>query len=211
MDNPIEKPKASVPHLPPAPSAARNFTHQILLRKEALKFAAAHMTVFPDGTKEALHGHNYQVELNLELSSIALSKLISFSVFKQTLRGICELWDEKVLLPALCPYFEQIRSDSQAAGARASSGGVALGEEEASFEFRLCGRRYVLPAEEVVLLPQDNITAETLSAELCERLCRAWEHGLISGQILAIQVRVEESPGQGALAGWRAPESSTAS
>ena len=34
-------------------------SYEIRIRKEALKFAASHMTVFPDGTKEALHGHNY--------------------------------------------------------------------------------------------------------------------------------------------------------
>ena len=30
----------------------------IHIRKDHLKFAAAHMTVFPDGGKECLHGHN---------------------------------------------------------------------------------------------------------------------------------------------------------
>ena len=36
------------------------------IRKEALKFSAAHMTVFPDGTKESLHGHNYRTKALIE-------------------------------------------------------------------------------------------------------------------------------------------------
>jgi 6-pyruvoyltetrahydropterin/6-carboxytetrahydropterin synthase len=47
---------------------------QIHIRKENIKFSSAHMTVFPDGTKEALHGHNYQVELTLELKDSSFKK-----------------------------------------------------------------------------------------------------------------------------------------
>jgi hypothetical protein len=44
---------------------ARHY-YRIYIRKEALKFSAAHMTVFPDGTKERLHGHNYRTEVILD-------------------------------------------------------------------------------------------------------------------------------------------------
>lgn len=166
------------------------FRHQVILRKEALKFSAAHMTVFPDGTKESLHGHNYQVELSLELKSIALSDLISFSVFKQTLRQFCEAWDEKVLLPERCPYFVNHSLETQAS--------------DPSIEFQLCGKRYVLPREEVELLPLETITSETLSHELCQRLCEAWAPWITSGQLRSVQVRVDESLGQGGVTCWSA-------
>ena len=61
----------------------------IHIRKDHLKFAAAHMTVFPDGGKESLHGHNYQVELTVELTEPGLARMLSYEVFKQALKTVC--------------------------------------------------------------------------------------------------------------------------
>ena len=33
----------------------------VRLAKQDFKFSAAHFTLFPDGTAELLHGHNFQV------------------------------------------------------------------------------------------------------------------------------------------------------
>ena len=40
------------------------------------------MTVFPDGSKERLHGHNYTVALSLELSDTSFAKIIPFAVIR---------------------------------------------------------------------------------------------------------------------------------
>ena len=62
----------------------------IHIRKDNLKFSAAHMTVFPDGRKEGLHGHNYQVELTVELQEPpALARMLSYEVFNSTLSDSC--------------------------------------------------------------------------------------------------------------------------
>ena len=42
-------------------------SYEIRIRKDSLKFAASHMTVFPDGTKESLHGHNYVPSLTVRV------------------------------------------------------------------------------------------------------------------------------------------------
>jgi 6-pyruvoyltetrahydropterin/6-carboxytetrahydropterin synthase len=153
---------------------------KITIRKEALKFSAAHMTVFPDGTKERLHGHNYRTELSIELPECSLATMLPFATLKAALRSICEEWDEKVLLPAQCPFFHLVRD--------------APPEE---IEFILCGKRYVMPREEVVLLPMDNVLTETLARELWMRMrsklaavCR--QHG-----VHRMWVRIEETEGQG--------------
>ena len=156
---------------------------KIHIRKDNLKFSAAHMTVFPDGGKEGLHGHNYQVELEVELAEPALARMLSYQSFKRVLRSVCAAWDEKVLVAGANPWFE------------------ALSGEGGEYAFRLCGKRYVLPVDEVAVLAVDNITAENL-AQLCfeqfwEKLTKdqtiAWRE-----QILAASLRVEESRGQGA-------------
>jgi 6-pyruvoyltetrahydropterin/6-carboxytetrahydropterin synthase len=155
------------------------------IRKEALKFASAHMTVFPDGTKEALHGHNYRTEVSVDLRSIALDQMISFSVFKAAMKQICDAWDEKVLLAKNCPFFKVIASSPK------------------ELEFTLCGKRYVLPADEVVLIERDNITSETLSAEFCQQLLKKLGPK-VTAAILGLEVRIEEMTGQGASTIWRA-------
>jgi hypothetical protein len=38
----------------------------ILIDKEYLKFSCAHFMIFPDGTKERLHGHNYHVTCEID-------------------------------------------------------------------------------------------------------------------------------------------------
>jgi len=143
------------------------------------------MTVFPDGSKESLHGHNYSTEVSLELSSIALNDTIAFSVVKKIMREICEAWDEKVLLPSQCPFFELLKKDEQ------------------SVEFSLCKKRYVLPADEVVFLALDNITSETLAGEFSRRLILGLKKLPEFSLIQSVSVRVEESPGQGGTCVWR--------
>ena len=82
---------------------------EIRIRKEALKFAAAHMTVFPDGTKEALHGHQYQPTLTIQVKNASFKAMLPFSSLKDAMRKIAKLWDEKVLLATENPHYQKIR------------------------------------------------------------------------------------------------------
>jgi 6-pyruvoyltetrahydropterin/6-carboxytetrahydropterin synthase len=162
-------------------------SYSISIRKEAFKFSSAHMTVFADGTKEALHGHNYTTEISLDLKDISLKKMISFSFFKKAIKEICDEWDEKVLLPENCPFLK------------------IISKTETEIEFLLCQMRYVLPREEVILLPLDNITVETLSKEFCLKFLQKLSEPTVADSLLAIKVRVDESPGQGATYTWSPP------
>ena len=38
----------------------------ISIDKDYLKFSAAHFLIFPDGTAERLHGHNYRVFVEID-------------------------------------------------------------------------------------------------------------------------------------------------
>lgn len=158
--------------------------HRLHIRKEALKFASAHMTVFADGTKEALHGHNYTVQLTVRLLRISLKEMVPFSVFKDALKAVCDRWDEKVLIAKDCPL---LSLQSQ-------------GPQET--EFTLCGKRYVLPSDELELIPVDNITTENLSAEVLRKLLAAVQKSPHSATVLEMDVLVEESPGQGGSSRW---------
>ena len=150
-------------------------THRIVLAREQYKFSCAHMTVFADGTKERLHGHNYTIKVELEVDRVELQAMIPFKPIKQALADLCAAWKEHVLLAARCPFFELVRDDDE-------------------LEFRLCGDRYVMPRQDALLLPIDNISVEALAAHVAV-LLRDALGALPHGKTLA--VTIEESPGQG--------------
>ncbi len=157
---------------------------RLSIAKDYLKFAAAHMSVFPDGSKEHLHGHNYQVRFSLDINDASFKKMINFVELKRILVPIIDKWDEKVLFAIDNPHVE-----------------YQVGEE--SVELKVCGKRYVLPKDETVLLKIDNITTEALAAEIHRRYSLALKQsGSFSEEalsvILSLEVEVIESRGQGA-------------
>ena len=152
--------------------------HRILIAREQYKFSCAHMTVFPDGTKERLHGHNYSIAVAIELDRIDLAAMLPFQPIKAAIGELCAAWKERVMLAAHNPHFVII----------------ADGRE---LEFTLCGERYVMPRGDALLLPIDNISVEALSAHVAE-LLREKIATLAGGNARALEVTVSEHPGQGA-------------
>ena len=135
------------------------------------------MTVFPDGRKERLHGHNYYLAAAVDLADISFAEMIDFALIKSALAGLCDEWKEHLLLAANNPHYERV--------------GDAGGE----LEFRLCKKRYVIPSDEVIELPIDNISVEALAAYAADRLLETLH---LPGEIaIGLEVRVEENPGQG--------------
>ncbi|MBK9035428.1 MAG: 6-carboxytetrahydropterin synthase [Myxococcales bacterium] len=162
-----------------APIVTTTRYHRVVVAREQYKFSCAHMTVFPDGTKERLHGHNYQLGAVLELADVAFAQMIPFAAIKDALATICKEFRERVLLADANPFYEQVRADDD------------------ELEVRVCGRRYVFPREDVLLLPIDNVSAEALAAYLADRLVAALGPSLPPGVVHAVEVSVHESPGQG--------------
>jgi 6-pyruvoyltetrahydropterin/6-carboxytetrahydropterin synthase len=152
--------------------------HKIRIARAEHKFSCAHMTVFPDGSKERLHGHNYTIGVVLEVQAIALASMIPFAPIKAALGELCQAWKEHVLLATENPHFALIRDDSE-------------------LEFTLCGERYVLPRRDALLLPLDNISVEALAAHVAGVL-RARLASLELSSARSLEVTIEESPGQGA-------------
>jgi 6-pyruvoyltetrahydropterin/6-carboxytetrahydropterin synthase len=153
-------------------------THRIRLARAEHKFSCAHMTVFADGTKERLHGHNYTVAVALEVARVDLAAMIPFAPIKAAIGEICATWKEHVLLAAHNPCFE-----------------IVFDTDE--LEFRLCGERYVMPRGDALLLPIDNISVEALAAYVAA-LLRDEIAALDLRHVVTLEVTIEESPGQGA-------------
>jgi 6-pyruvoyltetrahydropterin/6-carboxytetrahydropterin synthase len=149
--------------------------HRIAIAREQYKFSCAHMTVFADGTKERLHGHNYTIAVALDVPRIDVAAMVPFAPIKAALGELCAAWKEHVLLAAQNPFVRIVRDDTE-------------------LEFTLCGERYVLPRKDALLLPIDNISVEALAAHVAGEL-RAKLAGIAA---TALEVTIEESPGQGA-------------
>ena len=149
------------------------------LSKENFKFSAAHFLIFDAHSAERLHGHNYRVTVKIkfkqELEASPEGYFIDFNIFKKAIVQNLKLWDEMVLLPALHPEMK-------------------FQEEGPSLKVWFRDRYYVFPKNEVVLLPVVNTSSEHFSNLIAENLINEFKKYGVS----ALEVFVEETPGQGA-------------
>jgi len=83
----------------------------IELEKEYFKFSAAHFLIFPDGTAERLHGHNYRVfvEVGAGLSEHGL--VIDFKMIKPVVRELVDSLDEHWIVPGEHPVLSVERRE----------------------------------------------------------------------------------------------------
>jgi 6-pyruvoyltetrahydropterin/6-carboxytetrahydropterin synthase len=152
----------------------RRGRYSLRLAKQDFKFAAAHFTVFPDGSGELLHGHNFRVTVVLEgQQPDELGLLAPLGPVKQRIRAVCDRLDEHTLLPEQCPLLEVERSAD-------------------GIEVRFGPRSYRLPVEDVTLLPIPNVTIELLARLLFDEFAPA----LVGSAVDALTVEVEETAGQ---------------
>lgn len=164
------------------------------LYKQNFKFSAAHFLIFDAQNAEKLHGHNYQVKVDIDFgerafgglsgsdaggaggSSLADSGfLIDFNVLKKFIHARLQEWDEMVLLPARHP---EMKTEIK---------GSVL-------EVKFRDRFYAFPKNEVHLLPMTNTSVEQLSRQLAQEFFDKFK----SYGVRKLTVYVEETAGQGA-------------
>lgn len=150
----------------------------IHVHKEYFKFSIGHFLIFPDGSKERLHGHNYQVDVEIEGELTACGLVIDFTLVKPLVRELCDQLDEHFLIPQLHPELRYCHRDD--------------GHTEISY--RNC--RYLMPSDETLVLSINNISAENLATwlgrELRDRI--ACRFGRPS--IRRLRLAVSETSGQ---------------
>jgi 6-pyruvoyltetrahydropterin/6-carboxytetrahydropterin synthase len=158
--------------------------HRIYVGKDVHKFSSAHMTIFPDGTKERIHGHNFQVTVAFDLFDVSMQSFLDFAIVKRALDAQCKAWAERLLLPARSPHF---RVNEQT---------------ETHIDFVLCDKRYVIPVEEVVLLPLENVVVETLAVQFAHEFVPRLGEAISKQTVAGIEVDVSEAAGQGGVYYW---------
>jgi len=114
------------------------------------RFAAAHFLVNM-GKCERLHGHNYQVTVELAGAPGPDGAVVDFNRLNPMVAALCGTLDHKILIAQ-----GETRHE------------LTIGETE--IEARFKGKRYLFPREDCLLLPIANSTVESLSAWLLDNL-----------------------------------------
>lgn len=117
---------------------------RVSLQKEQLVFSAAHFITFAGDVCECLHGHNYGVRAEVAGPVDENQYVIDFIAFRDTLAEVVKRLDHHMLLPTLHPLIKVHRDG-----------------EEVITKFR--DKRWIFPAEDCMLLPIGNTTAELIA------------------------------------------------
>ena len=152
--------------------------HSVTVERQRLRFAAGHFATFADEL-EPIHGHNYDVFVEVRGGLTAESWVVDFSLLKRLTREICETLDHKFLL-------------------QMSSKTLSIADDGSHYLIQYRDQpAYRLPKRDVAALPIDNTTAERLAEYIADQLAQslAAQPGL---SLASLRVGVEEMPGQAA-------------
>lgn len=153
-------------------------TTHLHLSKQNFKFSSGHFLIFDEKRAEMLHGHNYQVKVDIfEIEESASQKgyLIDFFDLKKLIKAQCDEWDEHVLLPA---KHTEMKKKTSANGKN----------DEIIFRDRF----YSFPKNELVWLQVENTSVESLSKLFAQNLLKK----LTALGVRKLKVSIEETRGQ---------------
>ncbi|MCX7121470.1 MAG: 6-carboxytetrahydropterin synthase [Gammaproteobacteria bacterium] len=108
------------------------------------KFSAGHFTIFSETEREPLHGHNYSLEVKLTAKINEPGITFDYRILSEKLNKLCKQLNWHTLIPAQSPYLK-------------------ITEDSEHFQITFNQQSMWLLKTDVVLLPLDNITLETLS------------------------------------------------
>ena len=150
----------------------------IELEKQAFKFSAAHFLIFPDGSAERLHGHNYRVFLEVGGELTRFGLVIDFQKIKPVVRRLLVELNERTLLPT---EHHELRVSEH---------------EGETFLVTYRERRYLFPRADVVLMPINNTSSENLATYLGRRLLAILPQEFPGVEVHNLRLAVEETVGQ---------------
>jgi len=149
---------------------------RVLLQKEQLVFSSAHFITFAGDICECLHGHNYGVRGEVEGPLDENRYVIDFIAFRDTLATIVKRLDHHVLLATKHPLIT-----------------VETTGDEVIARFR--SKRWVFPAEDCMLMPIGNTTAEEIAWWIANEL-RMQLGPSVGSRLNWLEIGVDENNGQ---------------
>jgi 6-pyruvoyltetrahydropterin/6-carboxytetrahydropterin synthase len=154
---------------------SRRFSIEVA--KDYFNFASAHFLIFPDGRREALHGHNYQVSVGMEGELDRAGVVLDFITFKPLVKEICDDLDHRTLVQTKSPV-------------------IKVRRRPRDVEILYKKQRLLLPRHDVMLLPLMNTSTELLAEYVAKRIRRKVGQQFPRAKIRYMEVAVEEARGQ---------------
>lgn len=152
----------------------------IRVDKQYFNFGSAHFLLFPDGTREELHGHNYQCAVDVTGALADGDVVLDFIPFKPIVKQCCDELDHLTLLPR-------------------DSKWLTITEHEKEIEVWHGEDRFIFPKRDVRILPIPNTSSERLAEFIAGQILERTRKMLPTTTIHSIRVSVQESPGQAGI------------
>lgn len=161
-------------------------TYSVEVTKEHLVFSAGHFITFAGGICERIHGHNWRAKVAVEGPLDANHYVFDFIAIRDDAQAIAARLDHRMLLPTRSPLIHVDIEGTQAV---------------ARFESRL----WSFPADECVLLPMENTTAELIARWFADELIDGWRSKGVAIPPV-VRVSIEENFGQWATCELRSAD-----
>jgi len=138
-----------------------------------LRFSACHFIPYHPKCG-SLHGHTYAVSVRIEGEQKG-EFIIDFEIVKRIVNNICNALDHKILIAENDPRLRIKKNET-----------ICIDINK---------KHYVLPREDVVLLPTKSVSAEDLCRYFTEKIAQELR---TTDNVKKIHVRLDEGIGQGA-------------
>lgn len=149
---------------------------RVSLEKDNLVFSAAHFITFNGDVCESLHGHNYRVKCEVTGPLDENGYVVDFIALRDALAEIVGTLDHRVVLPSRHPMIKVSQDDC-----------------EVLVTFR--EKRWIFPADNCVMLPIANTTAELMAEHIGRQLIEKTRKKF-GESINKIVIAVDENRGQ---------------
>lgn len=144
-------------------------------------FSASHFLV--GLTKcERLHGHNYNIILNIQYNTVDSKSILDFRVINDLVRQEVKKLNQKILIPSKSTEIQFI-SDI----------------DDRNWKILVKEKRYSFPKQDVEIIPDiDSTTCENLAYYFHQRINR-WLQNNFPDLISALKVKISENLGNQAI------------
>jgi 6-pyruvoyltetrahydropterin/6-carboxytetrahydropterin synthase len=128
----------------------KEFSSSVAVDRVSAHFSASHALI-SDHFEEGLHGHNYQVEIEVEGNTENDDVIIDFIFLENLLNQALSSWDHYVLLPS-------------------KNKRMKIRKTEDNVEIEYGSRFYSFPKTETRFLDCRNVTTESLARLIAEKM-----------------------------------------
>ena len=155
----------------------------VSLYRNDMKFSAGHFTIFSATERERLHGHNFQVLVEVTAKVQDSGITYDYGLTRRRVLKLCKSLNEYMLLPKYSPYLK-------------------LNEDEHYYYAEFNGERMSFLKTDTLVLPVKNVTSEGLAEWFVNELISDTVD-LAAKEIVGIKVTISITVGQTASATWQ--------